>query len=139
MGFLRDYLSGAGQIKIYQQYFERLGIPLSSQALIEIWERGVRPQWEIMVQEQKNRFQIIYRSRPAETIDVRLREFASEAVLVHEDVLGSWSVKIEEAVRFRNVQKSKTGAETSRSAARTNSENAASGSRDPQSETLSEF
>lgn len=98
LSFLRDYILGVG--KVYEEYFRRLDIPLTSNHLIEIWEYGIKPQWETFVEDFKQRIRIEMIDTPGKSDLVRRMtdKYQMGADQILKDVARTWRIKVEEAI-----------------------------------------
>lgn len=106
---VEDYVKGVGQI--YDDYFKRLDISPTSEGLIEIWWRGIRPYWKRYVEEHRRRIETEC-TCPSDLGRQLADKYQREAEQILEDFSGTWRVKVEEArssEKFRRVKEPKSG------------------------------
>lgn len=94
--FLRDYLQGVMQI--YDGYYRRLGIKLSSRDLDEVWAKGIEPCWKGMLQTLEDDLNGNYPGQEPSLLQGRMQEFEKRTGHTFRDAENEWREKVEEAV-----------------------------------------
>ena len=98
---LEDYVTGIGHI--YESYFKRLDLSPTSEVLIAIWWRRIRPYWKRCVEENKRRIEAKC-AAPSALRGELADEYQQEAERILEDISGTWRVKVEEARSSEQVR-----------------------------------
>jgi hypothetical protein len=104
VSFLSDYTQGVG--RVYEEYFRRLGIPLTSENLKEVWECGIKPQWETWVEEFRRRIGIeLHDAKGQSDLARRLIDaYQGRANEIRKDAFRTWQIKVEEAISTERFQ-----------------------------------
>jgi hypothetical protein len=94
--FLRSYLQEV--MKLYDGYFKRLEIKLSSRQLEEVWAKGIKLWWDVMLHSLEDDLNGIFPGDEPSLLQGRMHEFDKRTGHTLRDAENEWHEKVEEAV-----------------------------------------